>query len=291
MNILNKVEDYLKFQSEVYGDDIHAIKILPSVGQQEIEDKDISENEKFVSKSDVIENQSSDDSNSINTVTPNSTKQEDSHMLKKNDKEDTQRTLTVHPEWKDSSSLVVLNERIADCLECELGKERNKLVFGSGNPNADIMVIGEAPGADEDEQGLPFVGRAGKLLTKMLEAIYIQRDDIYIANICKCRPPGNRRPTTSEVDACEPYLKRQIELIKPAFILSLGLTSVDTLLKKKHKMGDIRGNMMDYHGIDMLVTYHPAALLRNPNWKKDAWDDLKKLRILYDQYLLTKENK
>lgn len=195
---------------------------------------------------------------------------------------------TVDIEWKNSNDLPDLKQKIHNCKECELGETRNKFVFGSGNPNADIMIIGEAPGRDEDAQGEPFVGRAGQLLTKILEAINLTREEVFIANIIKCRPPGNRVPEKSEVDKCEPYLKKQIELIKPQFILSLGLTSINTLLKQKFKMADIRGNLMEYHGIKLLVTYHPAALLRNPNWKKSTWQDVKLLRKLYDEYLQTK---
>jgi len=198
---------------------------------------------------------------------------------------------TIHQDWLKSESLDILNERICSCKECPLGATRLNFVFGTGNPNADIMVIGEAPGADEDEQGKPFVGRAGQLLTKILESVSLSRDEVFIANIIKCRPPNNRRPAKEEVDKCEPYLKKQIELIKPAFILSLGLTSVDTLLKKTHKMSEIRGKVMDYHNIKMVATYHPAALLRNPEWKKLVWDDIRFLRKLYDEYLTTKGKK
>jgi uracil-DNA glycosylase len=189
------------------------------------------------------------------------------------------------PKWKKSLTMDDLYSQIHDCTICPLGSTRKNFVFGSGNPNADIMVIGEAPGADEDEQGLPFVGRAGQLLTKILEAINLSREEVFICNIIKCRPPQNRVPNPIEVESCEPYLMKQIELIKPEFILALGLTAVDTLLKKKHKMGDIRGSIMNYHGIKMLVTYHPAALLRNPEWKKHTWEDVKNLRRLYDEYL------
>jgi DNA polymerase len=156
-------------------------------------------------------------------------------------------------------------------------------VFGSGNPNADIMVIGEAPGADEDEQGLPFVGRAGQLLTKILESIEMPREQVYICNILKCRPPNNRKPLASETDQCEPYLWKQIELIKPKFILALGLTAANTLLKNKESMTALRGKVHDYQGISTIVTYHPAALLRNPDWKKHTWEDVKFLRKLYQE--------
>jgi DNA polymerase len=205
-----------------------------------------------------------------------------------NDTNMIEKVETVNPDWDKSTNLEILYDNIHNCKECKLGLTRKSFVFGSGNPNADILIIGEAPGAEEDEQGLPFVGRAGQLLTKILESINLSRDEVYIANIVKCRPPNNRKPEKDEVDICEEYLKKQIELINPAFILSLGLTSVDSLLKKVHKMGEIRGKVMDYHGKKLLVTYHPAALLRNPNWKKLTWEDMKYLRKLYDEFLASK---
>jgi len=192
--------------------------------------------------------------------------------------------MSINPTWNDSQTLPILHDAIHTCMECRLGSTRNSFVFGSGNPNADIMIIGEAPGADEDAQGLPFVGAAGKLLTKILEAIEFSRDEVYIANIIKCRPPENRRPEKDEIAQCEPYLQKQIELIKPAFILALGLTAVNTLFKKNHQMQDIRGKVMNYHGVSLLATYHPAALLRNPNWKKPAWEDVQLLRSMYDEW-------
>ncbi len=191
----------------------------------------------------------------------------------------------VEADWKDSQNIEELHSKIHNCQSCPLGASRTKFVFGTGNPNADILIIGEAPGKDEDLQGKPFVGRAGQLLTKILEAIGLSREEVFIANILKCRPPANRKPEPAEVELCEPYLMKQIELIKPAFILTLGLTALDTLLKGKHKMGEMRGQVLDYCGTTMLVTYHPAALLRNPNWKKAAWEDVQKLRRMYDEYL------
>ena len=184
--------------------------------------------------------------------------------------------------WADTTSLESLHEAICDCMLCPLGTTRTKFVFGSGNPNADVMVLGEAPGADEDQQGLPFVGRAGQLLTKILESVQLDRSDVFICNILKCRPPNNRKPTTAETDSCEPYLWKQIELIKPRFILALGLTAANTLLKNKDSMSQLRGKIHDYHGIQTIVTYHPAALLRNPNWKRETWEDVKYLRSLID---------
>ncbi len=187
--------------------------------------------------------------------------------------------------WSESRSLNTLRERICTCRQCSLGATRNQFVFGVGNPKADIVVIGEAPGADEDAQGEPFVGRAGQLLTKILEAVQLSREEVFICNILKCRPPGNRVPTSEEVDQCEPYLYKQLDLIKPAFILALGLTAVNTLLKSKFKMADVRGKFFNYHDVRMMVTYHPAALLRNPEWKKGTWEDVQRLRKEYDNYL------
>lgn len=187
--------------------------------------------------------------------------------------------------WIKSQTIEELNAKICNCLKCPLGNTRQNFVFGTGNPDADIMVIGEAPGADEDAQGAPFVGRAGQLLTNILASINLKREEVFIANIIKCRPPGNRRPTSDEVANCEPYLIKQIELIKPKFILALGLTAADTLFKKSHKMGDTRGKLFNYSGIQTLITYHPAALLRNPAWKKSVWEDVLYLRKLYDEYL------
>jgi len=194
---------------------------------------------------------------------------------------------TNTPNWLLTNTLDDLYSEINTCMNCALGNTRKNFVFGEGNPNADIMIIGEAPGAEEDEQGFPFVGKAGQLLTKILAAIDLSRDEVYIGNIIKCRPPGNRRPEQNEIDACKPYLDKQIELIQPKFILALGATAIDSLTGQKHKMGDIRGEVLDYHGIKMLVTYHPAYLLRNPNAKKDVWEDVKKLRSLYNDYKKT----
>ncbi|MBU3741768.1 MAG: uracil-DNA glycosylase [Candidatus Kapabacteria bacterium] len=194
-----------------------------------------------------------------------------------------EQEMIVSEGWHASTTIDELKEAICSCMECPLGHSRTNFVFGSGNPNADIMVVGEAPGADEDAQGLPFVGRDGQLLTKVLEAIQLSRDEVFICNILKCRPPNNRKPLVSETDQCEPYLWKQIELVKPRFILALGLTAANTLLRNKESMSALRGKTHDYHGIPLLVTYHPAALLRNPEWKVHTWEDVKLLRRLYDE--------
>jgi uracil-DNA glycosylase family 4 len=185
--------------------------------------------------------------------------------------------------WNSAADIVGLNKQICNCMKCALGKTRTKFVFGVGNPNADLMVIGEAPGADEDAKGEPFVGRAGQLLTKILEAIQFKREDVYIANILKCRPPENRKPNPEEVEQCEPYLWKQIELIKPKLILCVGLTAAHTLLKTEESLTSLRASVHNYHGVPTFVTYHPAALLRNPNWKKPTWEDVQKLKKMYDE--------
>jgi len=186
-------------------------------------------------------------------------------------------------EWEKASSLQELEKLICDCTNCRLHQNRNKFVFGTGNPNADVLVIGEGPGAEEDKQGLPFVGRAGKLLTDMLKAINFEREEVFIGNVVKCRPPGNRTPLPDEMETCMPYLKKQLELIKPKLILCLGLTAAKGLLKKRESLGNLRGKIFDFEDAKVMVTYHSAALLRNPHWKKDCWEDLKKFRKLYDE--------
>jgi uracil-DNA glycosylase len=169
----------------------------------------------------------------------------------------------------------------ADELKTDLPDTR--LVFGKGNPQADLMIIGEAPGAEEDRLGEPFVGRSGQLLTKILEAIKFSREDVFIANIVKHRPPDNRNPTAEERRVGLPYLMRQIELINPKLILCLGKISAETLLGKPSAMKDMRGEFHAFEGRELMVTYHPAALLRNPNWKRDTWEDVKLLRKRYDE--------
>ena len=184
--------------------------------------------------------------------------------------------------WESSSDISTLKEQICGCLKCPLGKTRTNFVFGVGNPDADIMFVGEAPGADEDEKGEPFVGRAGQLLNKIMQAIEWKREDVFIANILKCRPPDNRDPLPSEEDLCEPYLIKQIELIKPIMIICLGRIAAQTLLRTKDSLTTLRGNVQNYHGVPLYVTYHPAALLRNPNWKPATWEDFKKIKSDYD---------
>lgn len=186
-------------------------------------------------------------------------------------------------EWAQSTDLNSLNRAICECQKCSLGATRTKFVFGVGNPNADFVLVGEAPGADEDLKGEPFVGRAGQLLNKILEAINFKREEVYICNILKCRPPNNRDPLPEEVTQCEPHLWKQLELLRPKLILCLGRIAAQVLLKTNDSLTSLRGRVHDYRGIPLMVTYHPAALLRNPNWKRPTWEDVQKARTLYDE--------
>jgi len=164
------------------------------------------------------------------------------------------------------------------CKLCTLG--RSQIVFGVGNPRARLMFVGEAPGEDEDRKGEPFVGRAGQLLTKIIEAIGLTRDQVYIANVIKCRPPGNRNPENDEVAACEPFLFRQIEVIQPKVIVPLGKFAAQCLLKTMDPITKLRGRQFDYRGTTLIPTFHPAYLLRNPSAKREVWEDMKKVRAI-----------
>ena len=176
--------------------------------------------------------------------------------------------------------LDALGDLIRGCEKCELCRERTNAVPGEGPPDASLMVIGEGPGANEDAQGRPFVGRAGDLLNDILAAIDCPRETVYIANIVKCRPPGNRSPERGEIAQCLPYLHRQIALVKPDVILALGSVAACTLLETRAPLGALRNKVHNFRGVPLVVTYHPAALLRNPNWKKPTWDDVRIARRL-----------
>jgi uracil-DNA glycosylase family 4 len=166
---------------------------------------------------------------------------------------------------------------IGDCTRCKLHRGRNKLVFGDGNPNAQLVFVGEGPGRDEDAQGLPFVGRAGKLLNQMIEAMGLQRKDVYICNIVKCRPPENRAPEKDEVEICSPFLLRQLDTIAPKVIVCLGSVAAQTLLETNRGISQFRGQWLDFRGRKLMATYHPAYLLRNPSAKGEVWKDLQKV--------------
>jgi DNA polymerase len=181
--------------------------------------------------------------------------------------------------WQGSPrrGLDAVREELGDCQRCKLCSTRTHIVFGSGNEKAKLMFVGEGPGADEDLQGLPFVGKAGELLTKMISAMGYSREEVYIANIVKCRPPNNRAPQEEEITACQPFLLKQIEAIAPQIICALGTFAAQTLLSSQVRISDLRGQFYDLHGIKVMPTFHPAYLLRNPAEKKKVWEDLQKI--------------
>ena len=180
-----------------------------------------------------------------------------------------------------AEALKAVRADIGDCTRCKLHTMgRRQIVFGAGNPEADLMFVGEAPGADEDIQGIPFVGRAGQLLTKIIEAIDLKREDVYIANVIKCWPPGNRNPEQDEVETCEPFLFQQIDLIKPKVIVALGKFAAQALLRTLDPISRLRGRVYNYRGAKLVPTFHPAYLLRNPASKRETWEDMKVVRKL-----------
>jgi uracil-DNA glycosylase len=254
-NIFIDTEKFLKQQRELYGDTIYIPKSEPSSPVQ-----------------------SAPIASKITTVNTATSQPMIPYTIG-------EPTLPEYPSetWTSANTIDELNAKINTCVKCGLGKTRIKFVFGVGNPKAEVVVVGEAPGADEDEQGEPFVGRAGQLLTKILEAIHFKREEVFICNILKCRPPNNRDPQAEEIDCCEPYLWKQLEIIKPKMILCVGRIAGQSLLKTNSSLTLLRGKMHDYRGIPLMVTYHPAALLRNPNWKKPCWEDVQQFRKLYDE--------
>jgi DNA polymerase len=178
------------------------------------------------------------------------------------------------PPAERPAALADIRALIGDCTRCRLSEGRNKIVFSDGDPNARIMFVGEGPGADEDAQGLPFVGRAGQLLNNMIAAMGLGREQVYIANIVKCRPPQNRKPEPDEANTCMPFLERQIDIVRPEVLVALGATAATYLLGMRGSIAAMRGRMHDYRGIQTVVTYHPAFLLRDPSQKKETWKDL-----------------
>ena len=189
-------------------------------------------------------------------------------------------TTAVAPRADLPQDLRTLATLVSTCRKCGLCETRTQTVFADGDAKARLMFVGEAPGRDEDAQGVPFVGRAGQLLNKMIAAIDMRREDVYICNVLKCRPPENRTPLPDEVEQCRPYLEQQIALVKPALICALGLSAMQALLQTKASMGSMRGKTFEYRGVPLIPTYHPAALLRNPALKHEAWVDLQRVRDL-----------
>lgn len=186
-------------------------------------------------------------------------------------------------EIRSLPTLAAVREVALGCPRCRLAETRGQVVFGEGNPDADVLIVGEAPGAEEDRSGRPFVGRAGKLLDLLLTSVGLPREQVYVCNVLKCRPPGNRDPQADEVEACSPYLLRQVELVKPRAIAAFGTFAAQTLLGTTTPIGRLRGRVHEYHGVPLVPTYHPAALLRSPAWVRPTWEDLQRLRQLLDR--------
>jgi uracil-DNA glycosylase family 4 len=176
------------------------------------------------------------------------------------------------------SGLDVIRHEIGDCQRCKLAPSRTNIVFGSGNPQAELVFVGEAPGSDEDRQGLPFVGRAGQLLTKIIESIGVKREEVYICNVLKCRPPDNRNPEPDEVAACNPFLKKQLAAIRPKVVCCLGTFAAHTVMQTAASISKLRGKFFDMDGIRVIATFHPAYLLRSPEKKREVWEDMKQIR-------------
>ncbi len=190
-----------------------------------------------------------------------------------------EETEDAAPGWE---TLEQLRDEIGDCRRCHLSQGRTHVVFGTGNPDADVVFVGEAPGRDEDIKGEPFVGKAGQLLTRIINAMGLTRDDVYICNVIKCRPPDNRDPLPAEIEMCEPFLKEQLRIIKPRAICALGTFASQTLLNSEVRISRLRGQFRDYNGIPLMPTYHPSFLLRNPHAKRDVWEDVKMVMELLD---------
>lgn len=182
----------------------------------------------------------------------------------------------VLPESNETIEEIRLD--IGNCVRCPLHEGRTKIVHSTGNPNADLMFVGEAPGADEDAQGVPFVGRSGQLLNKIIESIGLKREDVFVGNINRCRPPGNRTPTLPEAKTCKPFLLREITIVRPKVIVVLGNTACQNLLETKVGITKLRGEFQDYFGVSVMPTFHPAYLLRDPTKKREVWEDMKKVR-------------
>ena len=269
---LNDVGLFLKQQAELFGDDI----FLPKEADVQLK----SVERPAETTPDTQPEKNADDGVELKQKPKTIKVVEDSALF---EGVVTNAEWKIDPHWHESESLQMLDSRISSCQRCQLGSTRKNFVFGVGNPKAKLVLIGEAPGADEDEKGEPFVGRAGQLLNKILAAVQLRREDVYICNILKCRPPNNRDPLPQEAESCEPYLKKQIEIINPKLILCLGRIAGQTLLKTKATLSELRQNVYQYQGVKVLVTFHPAALLRNPNWKRPAWEDVQKMRKMYDE--------
>lgn len=187
-------------------------------------------------------------------------------------------SLVRHNSSQQGMTLQGIEDELGDCQRCQLAGSRTRIVFGSGSPDADLMFVGEAPGSDEDRQGVPFVGRAGQLLTKIIESIDLTREDVYICNVLKCRPPGNRNPEPTEVETCSPFLRQQLLSIRPKLVCCLGTFAAQTMIGSKTPISQLRGRFHDVDGVRFIATFHPAYLLRDASKKREVWEDMKKIR-------------
>jgi DNA polymerase len=187
-------------------------------------------------------------------------------------------SLVRHNSSQQAMTLQEIEDELGDCQRCQLAGSRTRIVFGSGSPDADLMFVGEAPGSDEDRQGVPFVGRAGQLLTKIIESIDLTREDVYICNVLKCRPPGNRNPEPTEVETCSPFLRQQLLSIRPKLVCCLGTFAAQTMIGSKTPISQLRGRFHDVDGVRFIATFHPAYLLRDASKKREVWEDMKKIR-------------
>jgi uracil-DNA glycosylase len=260
--LLSDTERFLKQQAELYGD----MPLIPKTPDAPAIEQAIHHQQQIVPK-----------------IPPSSMTPKPKGELFEKSQPASALPASPQESWTSAENIPSLDQAINQCLKCSLGKTRTKFVFGVGNPKAQVVVVGEAPGADEDAQGEPFVGRGGQLLNKILESIHFKREEVFICNILKCRPPNNRDPQPEEIELCEPYLWKQLELIKPRLILCVGRIAGQSLLKTNSSLAQLRGKVHDYRGIPLMVTYHPAALLRNPNWKRPCWEDVQQFRKLYEE--------
>ncbi len=256
--LYNDILNFFEYEKEVYGP--FTVSESPQENEEEIE----------------IDHSKVEEETEVNELRVEEESQEYSVM-------ESDEPKTLEERLEACSSLEELRKLCETADELKTDLENTNLVFGVGNPKADLMIIGEAPGQEEDRQGEPFVGRAGQLLNKILKAINFERDDVYIANILKHRPPGNRNPNPDERLRSLPYLMRQIDLINPKVILCVGKVSGTTLLKKEDSLRNLRGQFYPFRGAELTVTYHPAALLRNPQWKRPTWEDVQRVREKYDE--------
>lgn len=276
-NLLDEISRFLENDQELYGP-AYITAQKPQLSS--LENEKVHPDSRFVDKQgSTLENQPPD----LSAVDPDRTDQavKDDRLpyLKSDESVEKNKYESIF----GCQSLDELKQLCLHADELKTDLEDTQLVFGTGNPHADLMLIGEAPGEQEDREGVPFVGAAGQLLTKILAAIRFKREDVYIANILKHRPPGNRNPNPDERTRSLPYLLRQIQLVEPKLILCLGKVSANTLLENEISLKEMRGNYYPFHGSELTVTYHPAALLRNPQWKRPVWEDVQKLRKRYDE--------